>query len=116
MLQDRRLPCAREDQMDTSSARMNAWLVALLVVITALLIAPLLDFGGNLDPPPLSPDRYWGPGQAANHKEDTTINNFSISASAEASIDRCKFWRYVVFTWGHILFAWVFPDDINIHI
>lgn len=61
---------------------MYAWVAVILFVAAALLIAPLWDLG-HVDAPPLSPDRYWGPGRASDYKEVPTITKFNISAPVE---------------------------------
>lgn len=63
--------------------KMSMWIIVILVVGSALLLQPIWEFTGYMDPPPLNHQRYWGPGKRTNYKEVTTITKFNISASTE---------------------------------
>lgn len=53
--------------------------------MTIIVIKNLREMTAGIPVPNLDERRYWGPGSAANYKEDTTIKPFKISYSNEVS-------------------------------
>lgn len=57
-----------------------------LFLISIAIIKNFYDMTRPLPIPDLDLKRYWGPGSAANYKEDTTIKPFKISYTKEVSV------------------------------
>lgn len=59
--------------------------VTALLILTIVFVKNFNDMSKPLPIPDLDLKRYWGPGSAANYKEDTAIKPFKISYTKEVS-------------------------------